>query len=77
MILSLRPPGGLHRVSSAAKGNGVGGDTTTGGDGTGEVEEETRSTEERDKERWARLKRLKQVFRIKKKPKEGVEGKKT
>ncbi|KAL9634828.1 MAG: hypothetical protein Q9204_002851 [Flavoplaca sp. TL-2023a] len=75
MVLSLRPPGGLHRVSSVAKGNGVGGDATTGVDGPGEAEEETRSTEERDKERWARLKRLKQVFRIKKKPKDSVEGK--
>ncbi|KAL8845402.1 MAG: hypothetical protein Q9176_000038 [Flavoplaca citrina] len=76
MVLGLRPPGGLHRVSSVAKGNEVGGDATTGADGAGEAEEESRSTEERDKERWARLKRLKQVFRIKKKPKEDVEGKK-
>ena len=67
MVLSLRPPGGLHRASSVAKGDGVGGDATTGADDAGEVGEETRSTEERDKERWARLKRLRQVFRIKKK----------
>lgn len=75
MVLNLRPPGGLHRVVSASGGNGAGGGTT-GADGAGAVEEETRSMEERDKERWARLKRLKQVFRIKRKPKEGGDGKK-
>ncbi|KAI4226307.1 MAG: hypothetical protein LQ349_006900 [Xanthoria aureola] len=78
MVLNIRPPGGLHRGSNASVGNGGGGGGggATGADGAGKVEEETRSMEERDKERWARLKRLKQVFRIKRKPKEGGDGKK-
>ncbi|KAL8846704.1 MAG: hypothetical protein Q9221_008232 [Calogaya cf. arnoldii] len=75
MVLNLRPPGGLYRVSNASVGNGVG-NGMTGAEGAGEAEEETRSIEERDKERWARLKRLKQVFRIKRKPKDGGDRKK-
>ncbi|KAL8991689.1 MAG: hypothetical protein Q9169_007744 [Polycauliona sp. 2 TL-2023] len=77
MVLSLRPPGGLQYTPSPVNGvgnvKGVAGNGTNGAEeGDVSKEEEIKTIEERDKERWARLKRLKQVFRIKKKvPKEG------
>ncbi|KAL8991686.1 MAG: hypothetical protein Q9169_007745, partial [Polycauliona sp. 2 TL-2023] len=77
MVLSLRPPGGLQYTPSPVTGDGIGNEVAgngTNGAEEGDVskEEENRTIEERDKERWARLKRLKQVFRIKKKvPKDG------
>ncbi|KAL8728082.1 MAG: hypothetical protein Q9166_005607 [cf. Caloplaca sp. 2 TL-2023] len=69
MVLNLRPPGGLP-IQSASTANGGG----TGADGVAEEVLETKTKEEKDKERWTRLKRLKQVFRVRRKPKEG-EGK--
>lgn len=36
---------------------------------------EEKSKEERDKERWARLRKVKQIFRLRKKPKDGEGGK--
>lgn len=69
MVLLIRPPGGLLRPGSGAAG--VDG---AGVDGVGE-EGETKTKDERDKERWARLKRLKQVFRVRRKPKEGEKEK--
>ncbi|KAL8933096.1 MAG: hypothetical protein Q9211_005967, partial [Gyalolechia sp. 1 TL-2023] len=73
MVLRIRPPVGL-RVQGAVEGAGAvdPGDVGTGADLGEEAGE--RSKEERDRERWARLKKLKQVFRVRRKPKGGEEG---
>ncbi|KAL8715790.1 MAG: hypothetical protein Q9220_000457 [cf. Caloplaca sp. 1 TL-2023] len=79
MCLMLRPPGGFSsniQQALIAGVNGKGGENGTVDPGEGEGGEEVKSKEERDKERWARLKRLKQVFRVRRKPKDvgGVKG---
>ncbi|KAL8866164.1 MAG: hypothetical protein Q9174_006461 [Haloplaca sp. 1 TL-2023] len=67
MIMNLRPPGGFP-ISDPADGN----DRSSSGSMDGarsEVQPDTKSKEEKDKERWARLKKLKQVFKVNRKPK--------
>ncbi len=76
--MHLRPPASPFHpntsIITANNDNGVVGEAQPGVEG--EAEGEPKSKEERDKERWARLKRLKQVFRVRRKvPKEGVPGK--
>ncbi|KAL8940194.1 MAG: hypothetical protein Q9216_002945 [Gyalolechia sp. 2 TL-2023] len=75
MVLRIRPPVGL-RVQGTPEGvDGVDGGVVDGSGDSGEKAGEERSKEERDKERWARLKKLKQVFRVRRRPK-GAEGEK-
>ncbi|KAL8703676.1 MAG: hypothetical protein Q9201_003130 [Fulgogasparrea decipioides] len=66
MVMHLRPPGGL-RVPGTLEGN----ITPAGRVDTEAVDAEPakKTKEEKDKERWARLKRLKQVFKVRRKPK--------
>lgn len=52
-------------------GDGKGGGAVGGMDGA-----EEKSKEEKDKERWARLKKIKQIFRVRRKPKGGKEKEK-
>ncbi|KAL8832282.1 MAG: hypothetical protein Q9170_004939 [Blastenia crenularia] len=66
------------RLPAAAGGDtGVGNATLAQNTEVENVEsgKKERSKEEKDKERWARLKRLKQVFRVRRKPKGEVGGK--
>lgn len=75
MVMRIRPPAGALQGAPqivGTIGDGRGGEVENGDEAGGQE----RSKEERDKERWARLKRLKQVFRVRRKPK-GGEGEKT
>ncbi|KAL8686883.1 MAG: hypothetical protein Q9218_006794 [Villophora microphyllina] len=65
MIMNLRPPRGLQNVGVMTNDSTPLGVSLDGAAGESEV----KSKEEKDKERWARLKKLKQIFKIKRKPK--------
>ncbi|KAL8732575.1 MAG: hypothetical protein Q9181_003890 [Wetmoreana brouardii] len=69
MVMHLRPPAGL-RVPGTVEWNA----TPTGKADAEAVDAMAakKTKEEKDKERWARLKKLKQVFKVRRKPK-GVE----
>ncbi|KAL8763287.1 MAG: hypothetical protein Q9184_000843 [Pyrenodesmia sp. 2 TL-2023] len=69
MILRVRMPEGVKvpGYEKDKEGSGEGG--VGGMDGVQE-----KSKEERDKERWARLKKIKQIFKLRRKPKGNEEG---
>ena len=66
MVMRIRPPAGLN-VPGTPDGDQAMGSV----DGGVDREHAEKSKEEKDKERWARLKKLKQVFRVRRKPKGG------
>ncbi len=66
MVLRVRVPEGVKVPEHEKEGQGV---VEAGVGGMDGVQE--KSKEERDKERWARLKKIKQIFKLRRKPKEG------
>ncbi|KAL8905292.1 MAG: hypothetical protein Q9207_002725 [Kuettlingeria erythrocarpa] len=66
MVLRIRVPEGVKVPGHEKEGEGVVEAGVGGMDGMQE-----KSKEERDKERWARLKKIKQIFKLRRKPKEG------